>query len=85
MRIYDIILKKRDGDSNTKEEIRTLIEGYVKGEVPDYQISAWLMAVFFNHMTPKECSDLTEVILNSGEKIDLSSIKGINLQRCSNL
>jgi len=83
VRIYDIILKKRDGDSNTKEEIRTLIEGYVKGEVPDYQISAWLMAVFFNHMTPKECSDLTEVILNSGEKIDLSSIKGIKVDKHS--
>ncbi|OAA31225.1 thymidine phosphorylase [Kosmotoga arenicorallina S304] len=83
MRIYDVILKKRDGYPNTKEEIKALIDGYVKGEVPDYQVSAWLMAIFFNHMTDEERSNLTEVILNSGERIDLSSIKGIKVDKHS--
>ncbi|AKI96952.1 pyrimidine-nucleoside phosphorylase [Kosmotoga pacifica] len=83
MRIYDIILKKRNGYPNTKEELQALIEGYVKGDVPDYQVSAWLMAVYFNHMTAEERSDLTEVMLNSGEKIDLSHLKGVKVDKHS--
>ncbi|HQN27227.1 MAG TPA: pyrimidine-nucleoside phosphorylase, partial [Mesotoga sp.] len=61
MRIYDIILKKRNGLENTRSEIEELVMGYVKGSVPDYQMTAWLMAVYFNHLSPGERSYLTHI------------------------
>ena len=64
MRIYDIILKKRNGLENSKEEIEQIIQGYVNGEVPDYQMSAWLMAVYFRHLTARERFFLTDCMLN---------------------
>ena len=82
MSAVDIIMKKRGGANklntntvNTEKEIQYLIEGYVKGEIPDYQISAYLMAVYFNGMSVEEVSYLTQVMLYSGEVIDLSRIK----------
>ncbi len=83
MRIYDIILKKRNGLENTRSEIEELVMGYVKGAVPDYQMTAWLMAVYFNHLSPGERSYLTHIMLNSGERIDLSSIEGIKVDKHS--
>lgn len=82
MRAVDIITKKRGSLLNSKgvelskEEIKFLVNGYVKGEIPEYQISAWLMAVYFNGMTFAETGALTETMLYSGDVIDLSSLKG---------
>ena len=79
MNSIDIIMKKRGihshFEANTKEEIRYMIEGYVKGDIPDYQISAYLMAIYFNGMNVEETSILTDVMLHSGDVIDLSSIR----------
>jgi pyrimidine-nucleoside phosphorylase len=76
MRAVDIIMNKRAGKELSREEIRFLIGGYVAGEIPDYQISAWAMAVFFQGMTPMETAVLTELMLKSGSVIDLSGISG---------
>ncbi len=82
MRAVDIIMKKRGGPGNprgaelSREEIEFLIGGYVAGDIPDYQVSSWLMAVFFNGMTFAEAGILTDVMLRSGKTIDLSGIEG---------
>jgi pyrimidine-nucleoside phosphorylase len=76
MRALDIIIKKRDGGELTAEEIRFLIKGYVDGSIPEYQISAWLMAVFFRGMTGRETGDLTREMIASGETLDLSGLTG---------
>ena len=76
MRAVDIILKKRSGAELSREELEFLIGGYVAGTIPDYQISAWTMAVFFKGMTPAETGRLTDVMLRSGSVIDLSGIPG---------
>lgn len=82
MRAVDIIMKKRGGPGNprgselSREEIEFLIGGYVRGEIPEYQVSSWLMAVFFNGMTFAEAGILTDVMLRSGKTIDLSGIEG---------
>jgi pyrimidine-nucleoside phosphorylase len=83
MRVYDLIWKKREGKELTAEEIRFLISGYTRGEIPDYQVSAWCMAVFFKGMTFEECTALTMEMANSGEKIDLSAIPGIKVDKHS--
>lgn len=72
MRMYDIIKKKRDGGELTTEEIEFFVDGYTKGEIPDYQASAMTMAVFFQGMTPKETTDLTLAMAKSGDMLDLS-------------
>ena len=72
MRIYDIIEKKRNGEKLSKEEIYFFIDGYVKGEIPDYQISALLMAIYFSGMDDEETAVLTEAMMHSGDIIDLS-------------
>ena len=76
MRAVDVIMKKRDGGELTREEIASLVDGYVAGSVPEYQVSAWLMAVFFKGMTATETADLTDVMLRSGKVMDLSGIDG---------
>ena len=74
MRTVDLIHRKRDGEELAPEEIQFLIDGYTSGEIPDYQMSAFLMAVFFSGMTDREVSRLTECMMRSGDTVDLSSI-----------
>lgn len=81
--MVDLIAKKRDGHELTTEEIQFIIDGYTKGEIPDYQISAWLMAIFFQGMTEKERTDLTMAMAQSGEQADLGSIEGIKVDKHS--
>ncbi|MBU0928347.1 MAG: thymidine phosphorylase [Spirochaetes bacterium] len=76
MRAVDIIMKKRDGGELSREEIAAIVNGYVSGEVPEYQVSAWLMAVFFRGMSFRETADLTDLMLRSGSTMDLSGIAG---------
>lgn len=83
MRIVDIIEKKRDGGVLSTDEIQFFIKNYTEGKIPDYQISALLMAIYFQGMTAKECADLTTAMIHSGETIDLSSIKGIKVDKHS--
>ena len=78
-----MIWKKREGGELTPEEIRFLVTGFVKGEIPDYQMSAWCMAVFFQGMTFAECTALTIEMANSGVTIDLSSIPGVKADKHS--
>src|SRR6266446_7106274 len=73
-RIVDLIEKKRDGGAHSRDELAALIGGYVRGEVPDYQVAAWLMAVCVRGMDPQEVVALTQVMAASGEQLDLSSI-----------
>ncbi len=83
MRTVDIIHSKRDGRELSPEEIAFLIEGYTKGEIPDYQMSAWAMAVYFNGMSARETADLTLAMARSGDQVDLSSIPGIKVDKHS--
>ncbi|MFL0253046.1 pyrimidine-nucleoside phosphorylase [Clostridium neuense] len=83
MRMVDLIEKKRDGGELSKEEIDFIIQGYTKGTIPDYQMSAFAMAVFFRDMTADERANLTMAMVNSGETIDLSAIEGIKVDKHS--
>ncbi|MCR5672363.1 MAG: pyrimidine-nucleoside phosphorylase [Lachnospiraceae bacterium] len=83
MLMVDIIRKKRDGQKLSKEEIDFFINGYVKGEIPDYQVSALMMAVFFRGMDDEETGDLTQAMLHSGEVLDLSAIEGFKVDKHS--
>ncbi|MGL5347428.1 MAG: pyrimidine-nucleoside phosphorylase [Peptostreptococcaceae bacterium] len=83
MRIYDIIKKKRDNHELTKQEIDFFVEKYSKDEIPDYQASALLMAIYLNKMNKEETVYLTEAMMNSGDVIDLSEIKGIKVDKHS--
>lgn len=83
MRMIDIIEKKRDGKSLTKEEIEFFVNGYTHEEVPDYQASSLAMAIFFQDMNDEERAALTMSMVNSGEKIDLSDINGIKVDKHS--
>ena len=83
MRMVDLIEKKREGKELTSEEINFIIQGYTKGDIPDYQVSALAMAIFFKDMTERERADLTMAMVNSGETIDLSDIEGIKVDKHS--
>lgn len=83
MRVYDIIAKKRDGLENTKEELNYLIQYYVNGAIQDEQMAAWLMAVYLRGMNERETADLTELMMHSGECLDLSAINGIVVDKHS--
>ncbi|MDO4246339.1 MAG: thymidine phosphorylase [Deinococcus sp.] len=73
--VPELIAKKRDGAAHTHAELETLVLGFTRGEVPDYQMSAWLMAVFLRGMTPEETADLTLVMARSGDQLDLGSLQ----------
>ena len=83
MRMYDIILKKRANLPLSDEEIRFVIDGYVKGEIPDYQVSALLMTIVFNGMNARELGTLTLAMAQSGNMVDLSNIDGITVDKHS--
>ncbi|MGN0352199.1 MAG: pyrimidine-nucleoside phosphorylase [Roseburia sp.] len=83
MRMYDLIAKKKKGEELTTEEIRFMIEGFTKGEIPDYQMSAMTMAICFQGMNKRETVDLTLAMRDSGDVIDLSNMKGIKVDKHS--
>ncbi len=83
MRMYDIIEKKRDGGKLSDEEIDFFINGYVKGEIPDYQVSSLLMAIYFRGLDDEELTKLTLAMVNSGETVDLSGISGVKVDKHS--
>ena len=83
MRTYDIIRKKRDGGELTETEIRAFVEGYVSGEIPDYQAAALCMAIYFQGMSVEETTALTFAIRDSGERLDFSEIQGLRVDKHS--
>ena len=83
MRMYDIILKKRANLPLSDKEIRFVIDGYVNGEIPDYQVSALLMTIVFNGMNARELGTLTLAMAQSGNMVDLSNIDGITVDKHS--
>lgn len=83
MRMYDVIAKKRDGGELSREEIAFFIHGYVKGEIPDYQVSALAMAIYLRGMTPQETAWLTMEMEHSGDTVDLSAVEGVKADKHS--
>lgn len=83
MRMYDLIIKKRDGGELSEQEIRWMLRGYVDGEIPDYQMSSMLMAIYFRGMTDAETSVMTDAVAHSGDTVDLSSIEGVKVDKHS--
>jgi pyrimidine-nucleoside phosphorylase len=83
MRTVDLIHRKRDGEELSPEEIQFLVDGYTRGEIPDYQLSSFLMAVFFSGMSDREVSALTDKMMNSGELVDLSGVPGVKVDKHS--
>ena len=83
MRTVDLIQRKRGGEELSPEEIEFLINGYTSGDIPDYQMSSFLMAVYFKGMTDREVSRLTECMLHSGDTVDLSNIPGVKVDKHS--
>ena len=83
MNMYDLITVKKRGGALSYDELSYMIGGYVAGEIPDYQMSAMLMAIYFNGMTPEETTNLTKIMAASGDRIDLSAIDGIKIDKHS--
>src|ERR1700737_1920786 len=83
MNALEVIGRKRDGPQHTAEEIQFLLSGYVRNEIPDYQMAAWLMAVCIRGMTRAETLALTQAMVASGDVLDLSGIEGIKVDKHS--
>ncbi len=83
MRMYDLITAKKNGREHTREELEFIVNGFVDGSVPDYQMSAWMMAVCLKGMTDQETAILTDVMAHSGDMVDLSPIQGIKVDKHS--
>lgn len=83
MRMYDLINKKKYGEPLTKEELSFIVEGFTRGDIPDYQMSAFLMAVYFNGMSREETVMFTQAMADSGDRLDLSKINGIKVDKHS--
>jgi pyrimidine-nucleoside phosphorylase len=83
MRAVDVIIKKREKQELTREEIEFFVDGFTRGEIPDYQVSAWAMAVLLNGMTPRETADLTLAMAHSGQILDLSGVVDIAVDKHS--
>ena len=83
MRMYDLITKKKNGQEHSREELEFIVNGFVDGSVPDYQMSAWMMAVCMKGMTDAETAILTDVMAHSGDMVDLSPIQGIKVDKHS--
>lgn len=83
MRMYDLIMKKRNGNALSNDEINFMVQGYTKGEIPDYQMSAMTMAIYFQGMNEQETLALTMAMAHSGDMLDLSDIKGIKVDKHS--
>ena len=82
-RMYDMIMKKRSGAEHTADEIRFIVEGFTKGEIPDYQMSAWLMCVYYKGMTHDETCALTHAMAESGDQLSLAAIYGVKVDKHS--
>ena len=83
MNMVELIKKKRDGKELSKEELSSIIDGFVSGKIPDYQISSLLMAIYFKGLNDQETAHLTDVMMRSGDLIDLAAIKGIKVDKHS--
>jgi pyrimidine-nucleoside phosphorylase/thymidine phosphorylase len=83
MRTVDLVHRKRDGEELSVEEIRYLVDGFTEGSIPDYQMSAFLMAVFFSGMSDREVGALTDCMVRSGQKVDLSAVPGVKVDKHS--
>jgi pyrimidine-nucleoside phosphorylase len=83
MRMYDLIVKKRNGNELSTKEIEFFINKYTTGEIEDYQASALMMAIFFQKMNMRETVDLTKAMMHSGDVVDLSAIEGIKVDKHS--
>lgn len=83
MRMYDLITAKKNGREHTREELEFIVNGFVDGSVPDYQMSAWMMAVCLKGMTDQETAILTDVMAHSGDMVDLSPIQGVKVDKHS--
>lgn len=83
MRMYDLIMKKRNGGRLSEQELRFMVDGYVAGKIPDYQMSAMLMAVWYQGMDDEETALLTDAMAKSGDMVDLSAIEGVKVDKHS--
>ena len=83
MRMYDLIMKKRNGGALSEDEISFMVKGFTNGEIPDYQMSAMMMAIYFQGMDEKETLALTMEMARSGDLLDLSAIHGIKVDKHS--